>query len=52
MAKQDLQQLRSQIDELNLQLLKVINERGMLVQEVGKLKGYKERIVLIPFVKG
>lgn len=39
MAKQDLQQLRSQIDELNLQLLKVINERGMLVQEVGKLKG-------------
>lgn len=38
MASQELDRLRSQIDEMNLQILKLLNERGRLVQEVGKLK--------------
>ena len=38
MASQELDRLRSQIDETNLQILKLLNERGRLVQEVGKLK--------------
>lgn len=38
MASQELDRLRSQIDEMNLQILKLLNERGHLVQEVGKLK--------------
>ncbi|WP_110114144.1 bifunctional 3-deoxy-7-phosphoheptulonate synthase/chorismate mutase [Bacillus sp. CGMCC 1.16541] len=38
MSNQKLTELRTQIDELNLQLLNLINERGRLVQEVGKLK--------------
>lgn len=39
MTNSDLQHLRSQIDEVNMKLLKLINERGELVQEIGKLKG-------------
>lgn len=38
MASEELDRLRSQIDEMNLQILKLLNERGRLVQEVGKLK--------------
>ncbi|MCM3734359.1 bifunctional 3-deoxy-7-phosphoheptulonate synthase/chorismate mutase [Bacillus cytotoxicus] len=38
MVSQELERLRSQIDEKNLQILKLLNERGRLVQEVGKLK--------------
>ena len=37
MASQELDRLRSQIDETNLQILKLLNERGRLVQVVGKL---------------
>ncbi len=38
MASQEFDRLRSQIDEMNLQILKLLNDRGRLVQEVGKLK--------------
>ncbi|PFE03588.1 bifunctional 3-deoxy-7-phosphoheptulonate synthase/chorismate mutase [Bacillus cereus] len=38
MASQELDLLRSQIDQINLQILELLNERGRLVQEVGKLK--------------
>jgi 3-deoxy-7-phosphoheptulonate synthase / chorismate mutase len=34
----DLNELRQRVDELNLQLLSLINERGKLVQEIGKAK--------------
>ncbi len=38
MSNQDLDQLRKQVDELNLQLLKTINERSKVVQEIGRVK--------------
>lgn len=38
MASQELERLRSAIDEKNMQILQLLNERGRLVQEVGKLK--------------
>ncbi|MBM7701183.1 bifunctional 3-deoxy-7-phosphoheptulonate synthase/chorismate mutase [Metabacillus iocasae] len=38
MSNPKLTELRTQIDELNLQILNLINKRGQLVQEVGKLK--------------
>ena len=39
MGKNDLDQLRARVDELNLELLKLINERAELVQEIGQVKG-------------
>lgn len=38
MASNNLETLRTQIDEVNLKILKLLNERGRLVQEIGKLK--------------
>lgn len=38
MASQQLGRLRSEIDQLNLQILELLNKRGRLVQEVGNLK--------------
>jgi 3-deoxy-7-phosphoheptulonate synthase / chorismate mutase len=38
MGKTDLDQLRTRVDELNLELLRLINERAGLVQEIGKAK--------------
>src|SRR5271166_337209 len=37
-AAANLKSLRSQIDKLDLQLLKVINERAALAAEIGKIK--------------
>lgn len=34
----DLETLRQRVDELNIKLLEIINERGRLVKEIGKLK--------------
>lgn len=34
----DLEHLRQRVDELNIKLLEMINERGQLVKEIGKLK--------------
>ncbi|QFT90225.1 Phospho-2-dehydro-3-deoxyheptonate aldolase [Bacillus sp. THAF10] len=38
MSHNELDALRRQVEELNLQLLEVINKRGELVKEIGKLK--------------
>ncbi|EUJ33299.1 bifunctional 3-deoxy-7-phosphoheptulonate synthase/chorismate mutase [Listeria floridensis FSL S10-1187] len=35
----NLDELRNQVDQLNIELLEVINKRANLVQEIGKLKG-------------
>lgn len=39
MVNNNLDTLRDQVDQLNLDLLSVINKRANLVQEIGKLKG-------------
>jgi 3-deoxy-7-phosphoheptulonate synthase / chorismate mutase len=39
MGNDKLDQLRTRIDEINLELLKLINERAQLVQEIGQVKG-------------
>ena len=38
MSQQDLESLRSQIDSLNLEILRLINERAEVVEEIGKIK--------------
>jgi 3-deoxy-7-phosphoheptulonate synthase / chorismate mutase len=38
MTNNRLDELRQQVDDLNLQILKLINERGKVVQEIGKFK--------------
>jgi 3-deoxy-7-phosphoheptulonate synthase / chorismate mutase len=38
MANDKLDQLRTRVDELNLELLRLINERARLVQEIGQIK--------------
>ncbi|MGV2622311.1 bifunctional 3-deoxy-7-phosphoheptulonate synthase/chorismate mutase [Halobacillus sp. ACCC02827] len=38
MSNQNLDQLRSQLDDVNLQLLNLINKRGDLVKEIGQIK--------------
>jgi 3-deoxy-7-phosphoheptulonate synthase/chorismate mutase len=39
MGNDKLEQLRTRIDDINLELLKLINERAQLVQEIGQVKG-------------
>ncbi|MFJ7645978.1 bifunctional 3-deoxy-7-phosphoheptulonate synthase/chorismate mutase [Lysinibacillus sp. NPDC097279] len=38
MSQKDLESLRSQIDGLNLEILRLINERAAVVDEIGKIK--------------
>lgn len=38
MSNKELDQLRNRVDELNLELLSLINERAQLVQEIGRVK--------------
>lgn len=38
MTQHDLESLRTQVDELNLAILKLINERAEVIQEIGKIK--------------
>ncbi|MFC0270327.1 bifunctional 3-deoxy-7-phosphoheptulonate synthase/chorismate mutase [Metabacillus herbersteinensis] len=38
MSNAELNALRERVDEINLQMLKLISERGKLVQEIGKAK--------------
>lgn len=38
MSNNELEKLRQQADELNLQILKLINDRGNIVKEIGKAK--------------
>lgn len=38
MGNQELNDLRKQVEDVNLRLLELINERGRLVQEIGRVK--------------
>lgn len=38
MGNNELDQLRTRVDEINLELLKLINERAQLVQDIGRAK--------------
>src|SRR3954454_1690754 len=38
MSKSNLELLRTRVDDVNLELLKLINERAQLVQEIAKAK--------------
>lgn len=38
MSHQELDNLRTRVDELNLEILQLINERAGVIQEIGKLK--------------
>jgi len=39
MSNGSIQQLREQLDNLNLEILKLINQRGDIVQQIGEIKG-------------
>ena len=43
-----LEKLRSSIDELDSQLLKLLNERAKCVIEIGKIKKKEKKDVLVP----
>ena len=45
---QSLEKLRSLIDELDSELLKLLNERAKLVIEIGKIKQKEKKDVLVP----
>ena len=46
---QSLEKLRSLIDQLDIELLKLLNERAKLVIEIGKIKQKEKKDVLVPF---
>ena len=43
-----LEKLRSLIDELDIELLKLLNERAKFVIEIGKIKQKEKKDVLVP----
>ena len=45
---QSLEKLRSRIDELDSELLKLLNERAKCVIEIGKIKQKEKKDVLVP----
>ena len=45
---QSLEKLRSRIDELDSELLKLLNERAKCVIKIGKIKQKEKRGVLVP----
>ena len=45
---QSLEKLRSRIDELDSELLKLLNERAKYVIEIGKIKQKEKKDVLVP----
>lgn len=50
MSNEQLEQLRSELDDVNLKLLSLINERAGLVQKSAQLNANQGLIVLIQFV--
>src|SRR5690554_2865234 len=48
MAKDNFEQLRKELDELNINLLGLINKRGELVQKIGEIKKKQGTIVYDP----
>ena len=45
---QSLEKLRSRIDELDSELLKLLNKRAKCVIEIGKIKQKQKKDVLVP----
>ena len=45
---QSLEKLRSRIDELDIELLKLLNERAKCVIKIGKIKQKEKKDVLVP----
>ena len=45
---QSLEKLRSRIDELDSELLKLLNKRAKCVIEIGKLKQKEKKDILVP----
>ena len=45
---QPLEKLRSSIDELDSEMLKLLNERAKCVIEIGKIKQKEKKDVLVP----
>ncbi len=45
---QSLEELRSRIDELDTELLKLLNERAKCVIKIGKIKQKEKKDVLVP----
>ena len=45
---QSLEKLRSRIDEIDSELLKLLNERAKCVTEIGKIKHKEKKDVLVP----
>lgn len=43
MSNGNIEQLRDELDEINLQLLEVINKRANIVKEIGELKGKQSK---------
>ena len=46
--EQSLEELRSHIDELDLELLNLLNERAKCVIKIGKIKQKAKKDVLVP----
>ena len=46
--RQSLEKLRSRIDELDTELLKLLNERAKCVIKIGKIKHKEKKDVLVP----
>ena len=46
--RQSLEKLRSRIDELDSELLKLLNERAKCVIKIGKIKQKEKKDVLVP----
>ena len=45
---QSMNKLRSRIDELDIELLKILNERAKCVTEIGIIKHREKKDVLVP----
>ena len=50
MTENQLSKLRDQVDEINLEILKLLNKRAEIVLQIGNAKKNKVLIVLTRFV--
>ena len=48
LEEQSLEKFRARIDELDLELLKLLNERAKCVIEIGKIKHKGKKDILVP----
>ncbi|GIM47400.1 hypothetical protein DNHGIG_29490 [Collibacillus ludicampi] len=42
MSADKMQELRNQLDEINLEILELLNKRADLVQQIGELKNQRD----------